>query len=144
MDLEDYTDNLYERIVSKIREVRKARGLSQKEIAQDLGLNQVTYSDMENGKTKFSVVRLFAVLKYLGIRDFMSEPDSEDALMVIDNVEQFMLKFYQQNRDIEALRHENHEIKTQMQQLLSENQYIKELLENISKRLPPPPEQESE
>jgi len=142
MNLDNYTDNLYERIVTKIREVRKARGLSQKEIAQDLGLNQVTYSDMESGKTKFSVVRLFAVLKYLGIRDFMSAPESEDALMVIDNVEQFLLKFYQQNRDLEALRRENQDIKTHMQQLLTENQYIKELLENISKRLPPPPAQD--
>ena len=58
-----------QQIVSRIQEERKSRGISKKQIAQDLGLNPVTYSDMESGKTKFSVVRLIAVLKYLDIED---------------------------------------------------------------------------
>ncbi len=125
MDLNEYTGNLYEQIVSRILEERKSRGISKKQIAQDLGLNPVTYSDMENGKTKFSVVRLIAVLKYLEIEDiFKAELPGEvgdsgpQDLVVVEDFESFLTRFHQQSEHLEELKKENKEIKALLHQII--------------------------
>jgi transcriptional regulator with XRE-family HTH domain len=124
MDLNEYTDNVYEKIVTRIRQERDNQNITQKKIAEDLGLNPVTYSDMESGKTKFPVVRLLAVLKYLAITDIF-EPEkppinsSTQDLIVMDNFETFIQQFSQQTNEIAQLRQENIEIKALLNEILN-------------------------
>ena len=48
----------------RIKELRKEKQYTQKQVANDLGLSQRTYSNMENGKTKVSIKILFKLAFY--------------------------------------------------------------------------------
>ncbi|MCS7027741.1 MAG: helix-turn-helix transcriptional regulator [Bacteroidia bacterium] len=94
MDLESYTEEIYHKIVQQIRAVRRKKGIQQRQMAEALGMNQVSYSDAENGKTRFTVTRLFAAVKYLGIDlatilkevNFFAEENSQEESKNITNV----------------------------------------------------------
>lgn len=51
----------------RIEAARKERGLSQKELASRLGLQQSYYSQIENGKYGISVEKLVAIVRELDI-----------------------------------------------------------------------------
>lgn len=51
-----------------VRRVREAHGLSQRELASELGVSQRWLSELESGKGKQVNARYFAVLDALGIR----------------------------------------------------------------------------
>jgi putative transcriptional regulator len=59
-----------EEILSKLRQVRKEKGVSQDEIAKEIGVSRHTYLAMENGKQEFSLQRLEKVIKFLDINIF--------------------------------------------------------------------------
>ena len=129
MDLNEYTDNIYDLIVDQIRSVREEKGISRKKISDDLGLNLVTYSDMENKKTRFTVVRLFAVLKYLEIDTFLnSSKDKTTDLVPITDFDTFIERFQEQSKNITELKNIN-------QKLERENVEIKALLHEILRKL---------
>jgi transcriptional regulator with XRE-family HTH domain len=62
-----------------IRRVRTAKGLSQKEVTINAGLDTAQYSRIENGKTDPSVSTLERIAKAIGvpIADFFTETDAE-------------------------------------------------------------------
>lgn len=61
---------------------RKSHGLSQKALAEKLGVSQQTYQTLESNPQKVSVERLFNVLTLLGVRlslsDVVSSPIAVD------------------------------------------------------------------
>lgn len=139
MDLDEYSENIYDAIVTQIRKTREVKGITKKKIAEDLGLNPVTYADMEKGKTKFSAPRLFAVMKYLQITPSFS-PDKKiqsyenqarkcysilkEQQSLLDKMNSKILKLkeenYQQAKLILKLEKENLEIKDLIQEMLNE------------------------
>lgn len=54
-------------IGDKIRKVREAKGLSQKQVALSLGMDQAQYSRIENGKTDPSFSNVTKIAKALGV-----------------------------------------------------------------------------
>ena len=48
--------------------VRQAHGLTQEELAQDLGVSRRYVSEIENGKPGLYTERLFQMLRLLGVR----------------------------------------------------------------------------
>ena len=54
-------------IGDKIRKVREAKGLSQKQVALSLGMDQAQYSRIENSKTDPSFSNVTKIAKALGI-----------------------------------------------------------------------------
>jgi HTH-type transcriptional regulator/antitoxin HipB len=53
--------------VELIRERRKAKGLSQQQLASKLGVTQARLSEIEGGRAHLSVERLIAVAALLGL-----------------------------------------------------------------------------
>ena len=53
--------------IKKLRELRKLRGFTQKELAAKVGLSQTGYSVIEVGKRDGSVKKLQAICKELGV-----------------------------------------------------------------------------
>ena len=58
---------------SKLLRVRQRSGLSQQNIAYDLGFSPTTYSKLENGKVDFTVTKLNEFAEYfkVNISDFL-------------------------------------------------------------------------
>ena len=54
-----------EKIINKIREIRKDRGYSHEYMAHLLDINQVAYSKIEKNETKLTVERLFKIAEIL-------------------------------------------------------------------------------
>lgn len=52
----------------KVRAVRKARGVSQRDLARAVGVAQSTLSRIERGERRVSVDRLVAIARALGVR----------------------------------------------------------------------------
>ena len=51
----------------KIRDIRKGRGISQRDLARALGMAQSTLSRIERGERRVSVDRLIAIARALGV-----------------------------------------------------------------------------
>lgn len=49
----------------KLRTLRQQNGLSQENIAFELGISQKAYSDIENGKTELKLVVIYKLAKIL-------------------------------------------------------------------------------
>ena len=63
-----------------LKQLRKAKGVTQQEVADYLGVNRVSYTDYENGKNKISPERLSKLADYFGV--------SVDVLLGRSNTEQ--------------------------------------------------------
>lgn len=66
--------------LSRIVDYRKAKGLTQKEMAEKLGIGQVSYSQIETGKTEISLQRIASIARILEV-DLITLlfPDFNDA-----------------------------------------------------------------
>ena len=53
--------------VSRIIEYRKSKGFTQKEMADKLGIGQVSYSQIETGKTEITLQRVSSIARILEI-----------------------------------------------------------------------------
>lgn len=54
-------------IINRIIEHRKSKGLTQKQMADYLGIGQVAYSQIETGKTEITLNRIFKISKILEV-----------------------------------------------------------------------------
>ncbi len=62
----------------RLKEIRQARGLSQEQMANTLGLNRSTVSQIENGKRNLAADELLSVSEALGISiDSLLDPEKE-------------------------------------------------------------------
>jgi transcriptional regulator with XRE-family HTH domain len=76
------------KIISRIIEYRKAKGLTQKQMADKLGIGQVGYSQIETGKTDLTLDRLIRIANVLEVNMItLLYPDFKD------------VKFFQELQD---------------------------------------------
>ncbi|MFZ5995870.1 MAG: helix-turn-helix transcriptional regulator [Nitrospirota bacterium] len=54
-------------VLKKIREIRKAKGIKQGRIAEELGIDRTSYSKKEIGKVPLSLDELLAIMQLLDI-----------------------------------------------------------------------------
>lgn len=54
-----------EKIINRIKEIRKEKGISHEAMAFDLGISQVAYSKIEKNETKLNVDRLYKIAEIL-------------------------------------------------------------------------------
>ena len=69
--------NIKERVGQRVRQLRKARGLSQEQFAFECGLDQTYISGIENGKRNVSIVNVEKICKALGVslKEFFEATD---------------------------------------------------------------------
>lgn len=71
----------------KIKELRKLRGLTQKDIAVQLGITPTQVSDLENGKTSTTFSRAIALAKILDTSlDYLAGIPAEKATSEIETL----------------------------------------------------------
>lgn len=70
-----------------IQSFRKARGLSQKELADKLGISQQNLSDLERNAAKASTSRLFRLLAALGVELVFRDASATDPRHPADDSE---------------------------------------------------------
>ncbi|WP_353959395.1 helix-turn-helix domain-containing protein [Mucilaginibacter aquaedulcis] len=56
-----------QKIACNIRECRREKGKTQSQVAEMLNVSQNSYSKLELGKTKLTVIRLLAIAEFLNI-----------------------------------------------------------------------------
>lgn len=73
----------------EMRELRKRKGLSQQEVSKILGVDQKTYSNYENGKTKpnFEVLQKISKLFSCSIDDLVGNKKSTDKNVSTDQLD---------------------------------------------------------
>lgn len=59
---------MIEQLLGNIKRIRKQRGLSQDNMAFDLGVETSTYSKWENGKIQLTIQRLEIIAKLLKVK----------------------------------------------------------------------------
>ena len=77
-------------IGERIRKIREARGLSQKEVANKIKMDQSQYSKLEKDRTDPSLSTLVKVAKALGIQ--LSELFASDALRDVNSYSKSVLE----------------------------------------------------
>ncbi len=77
-----HLEEVRDRIVAQVRELRKERGWTQAELGQRLGLSQARLSEIERGGGSFTAEQLVAVLELfnVGIGEFLPAADPDDDL----------------------------------------------------------------
>lgn len=90
-------------IKQKIYEVRRAKGISQEEMANRLGIALNSYRKLERGKTSLVSEKLWGIANALGVsvRELVLEEDSTTGLSLADMERKEFLRI------IESLRDEN-------------------------------------
>ncbi len=67
---------------NKIRVYRIQKGLSQENMAYELGISQKSYSNLENGKTKLKVETIYKIAVILEISPKLICPFSENCIHI--------------------------------------------------------------
>ena len=73
----------------RLKEVREEKGLSQKVVAEKIGINRVTLSNIENGKRKLDAVTLYKLSKLYNV----------DPYKLMDYKEPEIVKFAYRDKD---------------------------------------------
>lgn len=74
-------------LIELIKETRKARKITQKEVADNIGIGQDQYSRYENGKAKMSLETFLKIVQILDLEIFkIANTISEKDFNVIANV----------------------------------------------------------
>lgn len=107
---------------TKLTNARLAKGISQEELADLIGMTQSNYSRRENGHKKISEVEWVKIAKVLGVeKEVIYEPDEEINLknttvkMLQFNIPNFVLEH------IELLKKENKILKEKLKQFKNQN-----------------------
>jgi transcriptional regulator with XRE-family HTH domain len=58
----------YEKFLSEVRAIRKAKGLTQSEVAKRLKLSRAQYTAIENGRSTMGFVHLYNLSVVLGVQ----------------------------------------------------------------------------
>lgn len=59
-----------------LQQARLARGLSQQQVAAELGISQAYVSELESGKTSLALTRVFAIMRLTGMTLSAEIPES--------------------------------------------------------------------
>ncbi|PIF32039.1 helix-turn-helix protein [Flavobacterium sp. 9] len=107
-------------IISKIKliQTRLAKGLSQEEIADLIGMSQSNYSRRESGRTNITETEWQRIAKELGVeKEIIFEPEEQnkekrdEINMLYFNIPDFVMQH------IELLKKENKKLKEQLKKL---------------------------
>ena len=113
-----------ERIINRIKEIRKEKGISHEAMAFDLGISQVAYSKLEKNETKLNVDRLYKIAEVLDtkVSDLLG--------LEVNKIYQQEFKDNSHNyQEIQNLYQENKEVYEKL--LQSKDEYINLLKEQI-------------
>jgi HTH-type transcriptional regulator / antitoxin HipB len=83
--MRDFTIRTEDQISMMLQSFRKARGLSQKELADRLGISQQNLSDLERNVAKASAGRLFRLLAALEIELVFRDALATDTTSIDDS-----------------------------------------------------------
>jgi len=89
-------DKKFDKILDAIKSKRKEKGMSQNEISRQLGISQVSYNNLENGRTSITIERLFLVCKVLDmnpyylLRKILPDPELEIQNELEDSLKGYM------------------------------------------------------
>lgn len=117
---------------AKLKSLRKQRGITQTQIADELGIRQNTYSDYENDKTQPSIESIVRICKILDVpADILFYEDSnEDSSSISNAVSQYL---QDRNRLINKIKkhHESatEELKHDIEELFQMLSYWLEVFE---------------
>ena len=94
-----------EKIINKIREIRKDRGYSHEYMAHLLDISQVAYSKIEKNETKLTVERLFKIAEFLeakivDILDIIADKVYKQDLKDNSIGHQEIQNMYQDNKEV--------------------------------------------
>lgn len=59
-----------------LQQARLARGLSQQQLAAELGISQAYVSELESGKTSLALLRIFDIMRLTGMTLAATIPES--------------------------------------------------------------------
>lgn len=113
-----------ERIINRIKEIRKEKGISHEAMAFDLGISQVAYSKLEKNETKLNVDRLYKIAEILDTK--VSDLLNEENKTIYNQELRDNAIGHQQ---IENLHQENKEVYEKL--LQSKDDYINLLKEQL-------------
>ncbi len=71
-----------EKVAERIRIIRLSKGLSQQNIADDLGITVAAYSNIERGITDISVSRVYQIADILKVNPFSLLVEKKDHLLL--------------------------------------------------------------
>ncbi|SNR86859.1 helix-turn-helix transcriptional regulator [Flavobacterium sp. ov086] len=102
----------------KLIQTRLAKGLSQEEIADLIGMSQSNYSRRESGRTNITEIEWQRIAKELGVeKEIIFEPEEQnkekrdEINMLYFNIPDFVMQH------IELLKKENKKLKEQLKKL---------------------------
>ena len=109
-------------LLELIKAKREEKGISQREIADYLGISQPAYRNIENGQTSLKVETLYQIAQYLGINIFaQSNNPKEESLVAVNPADIF--------KNIGDLKKGQDDIKNDMKKQQEEtNQKLDEIL----------------
>jgi transcriptional regulator with XRE-family HTH domain len=97
-----------EKVINKIREIRKDKGYSHEYMAHLLGISQVAYSKIEKNETKLTVDRLFKIAEILDVKvgDVLDiHPTNQ-----FNQINRESSTGYLQHQEIQNMYHDNKEV----------------------------------
>jgi len=112
-------------LLDLIRKKREEKGISQRQIADYLGISQPAYRNIESGQTSLKVETLVQVASYLGIDIFQNNESSQNLVSL--NPDDIVKKINKLDVIDEATRQNAKEIK-------EINQKLDELLDLFGKK----------
>ncbi|NJO00467.1 MAG: helix-turn-helix transcriptional regulator [Bacteroidia bacterium] len=133
--MENLDDNqelaeLASKIRAWLKETRKARGITQREIGEALGLGKATYTQMENGKLPISLDRLLIITKILGINVL-----DKDFATLAQEFDQYRTDLKDKMERIERIKDDVEQAKIGIEQAKDDIEHVKDLLNSIVQRL---------
>ena len=117
-----------EKVLNRIRDIRKERGLSLENMADELEISHTAYRKIENNQSKLTVERLVGIAAILEvpINELLDEKTSRVYNQTNKDGGTFIV--YQ---EIENLYQENKELtQNYIESLKAENEFLKKLLSN--------------
>ncbi|NJO00291.1 MAG: helix-turn-helix transcriptional regulator [Bacteroidia bacterium] len=116
------------KVLDKIRNTRKEKGISQAEVGNMLGISQKGYADIENGKNALKVEAFFKILKFLEIDILQNGSTSADETSLITLNPDFLVQYIKDDltekknikEEIESIKKGQEEIKSLLTKLLDQ------------------------
>lgn len=83
-------DGLLKQILLKIKALRGAKGLSQKDIAEKMAMTRENYINYESGRVQMTIARLVQIAEILGVQPVYFFVDESVALQALEDTKEFL------------------------------------------------------
>ena len=117
-----------EKVLNKIRDIRKEKGLSLENMADELDISHTAYRKIENSQSKLTVERLIGIAEILEVPTGELLDEKASRIYNQTNKDGGTFIVYQEFKD---LYQENKELtQNYVESLKAENEFLKSLLSN--------------